>query len=287
MLREKPIKETPIVVFDTETTGLSPDSYIVEIGAVKVVGSRIVDSFCCLVRPPLPIPSNVVQIHGIDNRMVKDAPSFCEVAGRFLEFIRDALLVAHNAPFDMKILTTNLLRVGRPLPENPVLDTCRTIRNLFPGLPSYSLKSLARFWRSPYGGFHRASSDAKHTAYIFLCAMNKCGISQHAPVEELLKTFGPPLYFSRFAKLYKPKAPKDTMDVIVRAIETGKLLEIGYENGELKRRVVPLNLFSNHSRWYLRAQCVVDGRERLFRMDRIKWVRPVEERCGILSWEHL
>ncbi len=270
------LKDIDIVVFDTETTGLSADSYIVEIGAVKLRGGRIVDTFSQFVRPPLPIPRDVVKVHGITDGMVRDAPSFPKVFRRFSSFIKGALLVAHNAPFDMKIMASNIIRAEEELPDNPVIDTCNALRRLFPNMPSYSLKYLARSWRSPYGGFHRALQDAKHTAYILYLSLEKCGITGDSSVEEFLKLYGPPIYFSQFERVISIQTPKDAFETIVRAIDTDRYLEILYENGrELKTRVVPLNLFNKHNRWYLRAIFLADDRERVLRLDRIKRVRLV------------
>ena len=271
------LKDLTFVVFDTETTGLSEDSHIVEIGAVKIRDGRILDKYSQIVRPPLPIPPDVVGIHGITNEMVRDAPCFVEAFERFLKFIRNAFLVAHNAPFDIKILAHNIAKAEKPLPDNPVLDTCRIAKSLFPNLPSYSLKYLARYWNSPFRGFHRALADAMHTSYIFLSVLEKCGLGGDSSVDEMLQVMGPPIYFRQFAPKEPMKEPKDLKGKLVRAIERGKMLDIVYENGmELKRRVIPLNLFSKHNRWYLRATCLIDDREKTFRLDRIKQARIVE-----------
>ncbi len=275
---DRRIGEIDIVVVDTETTGLEPTSYIVEIGAVKLRGGRLIDTFSHVLRPPVPIPKEVIKIHGISDEVVRSAPTFFQIVDKFFRFIDGALLAAHNAPFDLKILCSNIKRAERKLPENPVIDTCGSLRNLFPNLPSYSLKYLAKYWKSPYKNFHRALSDAAHTAYILHSAMEKCGITQESTVEELLKLFGPPYYFSQFEGVWTPKDPQTTVEKIIKAIETDSDLVFTYLNGrELKRRVVPLNLFNNHNRWYLRALCLIDEKEKFFRVDRIKDIRIVEK----------
>jgi len=137
------IREVPIVVFDTEATGLSPPSHVVEVGAVKLLGDRMVDTFASLVKPPVHIPDRVVRIHGIDDSMVKHASSFKSVMEKFAEFIQGSVLVAHNAPFDLKVLSINLQRNGFPLWSNPVLDTCQISRRHFPEISLHSLVYLA------------------------------------------------------------------------------------------------------------------------------------------------
>ena len=85
----KLIKDVSLVVIDTETTGLSPFSYILEIGAVKLSGDRIIDTFSTLIRPPIPIPKDVTKIHGINDHMVKDAPLIPFVIDQFTDFIKN------------------------------------------------------------------------------------------------------------------------------------------------------------------------------------------------------
>ncbi|NPA15207.1 MAG: WYL domain-containing protein [Deferribacteres bacterium] len=280
-MENKPIKEVPIVVIDTETTGLAHDSYIIEVGAVKLLGDRLVDTFSTLIRPPIPIPKKVTKIHGINDYMVKDAPTFPFVVDKFLSFIKDSILVAHNAPFDMKVLTVNIKRAGKRLPTNPVLDTCRISRSLFPELRSHSLKYLALYWGSPFKELHRALSDAKHTAYVFLSILKKCGFTMDDSVSKLFELLGPPIYFKDFEHIYThPDTEEtDTVQFIIRCIEAGKKIELLYHcenNLDLKRRVIPLNLFTKQEMLYLKAYCLMDGREKSFRIDRIKRVRVWE-----------
>ncbi len=170
------LSEKIFVAFDTETTGLSPYSHVVEIGAVKFLGNRVIDTFSYLVKPPIPIPREATRIHGITNDMVKGRETFGVVGRRFLRFIEDAILLAHNAPFDLKVLTVELKRYNLSIPENPVIDTYELSRSFFPELPSHSLPYLKKVWKSPFSKSHRALLDAKNVAYVFLMMLNKWGL---------------------------------------------------------------------------------------------------------------
>ncbi|MDX8378318.1 MAG: DNA polymerase III subunit epsilon [Mariprofundales bacterium] len=127
------------IMLDTETTGLSPNKgdRIVEIGAI-VVQDRLVcndkaNIFHHYLNPERDIPEEVVRIHGIDNAKVKDAPVFADIAQSFWEFIKDSVLVIHNAPFDLRFLMNEAYKVGLPSLENiPVIDTLTEARHRFP-----------------------------------------------------------------------------------------------------------------------------------------------------------
>lgn len=193
------LSEAIFVAFDTETTGLSPYSHVVEVGAVKFKGNHIVDTFCHLVKPPVPIPAVATKIHGITNEMVKEKDGF-EVVGRgFLKFIEGAILIAHNAPFDLKVLTVELKRCGLPVPGNTVIDTKRLSRAFFPELPSHSLPYLRKVWGSPISKAHRALLDARNVAYIFLRMLYKWGLAPDGELELLLRMTRT-LKFNQFEK---------------------------------------------------------------------------------------
>ena len=168
----------PFTVFDLETTGMSPvRDRIVEIGAVRVETDGTLSRFETLVNPGVPIPRQVVAIHGIDDDMVADSPRFKDAAYSFLDFARGSRLVAHNARFDFSFLQESLARTALPLWKNGVYDSIILIRRAYPGLPSYSLQSLRRTLclgqdiddARP----HRAGYDAELTLEAFGMAMRR------------------------------------------------------------------------------------------------------------------
>jgi DNA polymerase III epsilon subunit family exonuclease len=158
------------VVVDIEATGAKmPPNRIIELGAYRVRGGRIVDNFNTLVNPEISIPRFVAMLTGISNEMVKRAPLFAEVAPKWLEFVADAVLIAHNAPFDTNFLNHEIARVypGHRM-MNPHLCTVTLSRRVLPGLANYRLDTVADHFSIPIYDRHRAGSDALATAEVFL-----------------------------------------------------------------------------------------------------------------------
>ncbi len=160
------------VVFDLETTGFSPvNNRIIEIGAVKVENGVITDRFSTFVNPKTPIPFRIEQLTGISDSMVMSAPAIEEVLPKFLEFIGDAALAAHNASFDVSFLEENLRRLGCERTFT-YADTVALARVLLPQLGRYKLDTLAKTLHVPLGNHHRAVDDAECTAGIYLKLMD-------------------------------------------------------------------------------------------------------------------
>jgi DNA polymerase-3 subunit alpha (Gram-positive type) len=164
------LDELDYVVVDVEATGAKlPPNRIIELGAYRISGRKIVDSFLTLVNPEISIPRFVMTLTGINNEMVKAAPVFADVAPRWLEFVEDAVLIAHNAPFDTTFLNHEISRVypGHRM-INAHLCTVTLSRHAVPGLSNYRLDTIADHFSIPIAERHRAGSDALATAEIFL-----------------------------------------------------------------------------------------------------------------------
>lgn len=160
------------VVFDIETTGLSPtNDMITEIGAVKIENNEIVDIFSQLINPQIIIPRNIVDLTGISDYMVKDKPIVDEVLPEFERFIEGSILVAHNASFDLGFINEQFSKIEKKL-TNPVLDTLELSRYLFPQLKSHKLNIVAKYLNVSLLNHHRAVDDAKATAEILLKSLN-------------------------------------------------------------------------------------------------------------------
>jgi DNA polymerase III epsilon subunit family exonuclease len=169
------LEDLDFVVVDIEATGAKmPPNRIIELGAHRIRGGRIVDSFITLVNPEISIPRFVIALTGITNEMVKEAPLFAEVAPRWLEFVDDAVLIAHNAPFDTNFLNHEISRVypGHRM-MNPHLCTVTLSRSAVPGLANYRLETVAEHFAIPILDRHRAGSDALATAEVFLQILNR------------------------------------------------------------------------------------------------------------------
>ncbi|HYE12812.1 MAG TPA: exonuclease domain-containing protein, partial [Pyrinomonadaceae bacterium] len=165
-----PLAGTDFVVFDLETTGpKTPPCRIMELGACRVSRGRIVAEFKTLVNPQMPIPPFISGLTGIRDEMVAAAPTFGEVAADWLDFVDMAVLVAHNALFDVRFINHELSLVfpGRRM-HNPHLCTVSLARRVLPDLKSFRLKALADHFSVPHKARHRAGDDARATAEVFL-----------------------------------------------------------------------------------------------------------------------
>ncbi|WP_082394750.1 PolC-type DNA polymerase III [Caloranaerobacter sp. TR13] len=176
------------VVFDIETTGLSPfNDKITEIGAVKIKGNQIIDRFSQLINPEIKIPEKIVQLTGISNEMVADKPTIEKVLPEFLNFISGCVLVAHNASFDVGFIRVNCNKYGFKL-VNPILDTLELSRNLFPKLKSHKLNVLAKHLNIKLENHHRAVDDSEATAKIFLkclAILKEKGVSELSQINTI------------------------------------------------------------------------------------------------------
>ena len=156
------------VVFDLETTGLSPDkNKIIEIGAVKVVDGAITERFSTFVNPEVPIPYNIEQLTSIKDDMVLDAPRIEEILPEFMKFCEGTVMVAHNAEFDTGFIRKNCERMGL-LFDFTIADTVALARILLPQLNRFKLDTVAKAVGVSLDHHHRAVDDAACTAEIFV-----------------------------------------------------------------------------------------------------------------------
>jgi DNA polymerase-3 subunit epsilon/CBS domain-containing protein len=165
-----PLMALDAVVIDTETTGLDPSkSFIVEIGAVKIVGGRVDadQTFRRLLRPPVPIPPQSSAIHGIDDGMVADAPDFSTVWRDFSDFAGDAVVVGHTLGFDFSIMQRECARSGIAWKRPKALDTQLLMLVAEPNFGGLSLEQLANWLGVEITDRHSALGDAITTAHIF------------------------------------------------------------------------------------------------------------------------
>lgn len=183
---DKPLDSITFTAFDFETTGLHPaKDRIVEIGAVRVRGGVIGETFHTLVNPGIPIPPDATAIHGITDADVASKPSIAEAFPDFLGFIAGTVLFAHNALFDMRFLQ-QVLRV-HDLPDHalPVLDTLAFARRVFPGRYSYSLQNLAAWLGLDARAAHSALDDALVCARLFQICVIRSGDGASLTIPDL------------------------------------------------------------------------------------------------------
>lgn len=164
------LSESDFVVVDLETTGAkTPPGRIMEIGAYRVREGRVHAEFQTLVNPEAPIPPFISRLTGITEEMVRSAPLFSEIVADWLDFAGDAVLVAHNSHFDVRVLNHEIGRVfpGRRM-INSHLCTVKLSRSCVPGLVNYQLSTLAEHFSIPHPNRHRAHADALATAELFI-----------------------------------------------------------------------------------------------------------------------
>lgn len=162
------------ICFDTETTGLDPDTgdRLVEIGAVELINhlptGKIYHEY---INPERDVPEEVVKVHGLDNEFLKDKPVFRDIAQSWIEFIGDdGILVAHNAAFDLKFINFELKKCGFQTYEwDRVVDTLAIARNEFPGARN-NLDALCRRFNIDNSArtYHGALLDAQLLAEVYL-----------------------------------------------------------------------------------------------------------------------
>lgn len=172
--KDKLIQEETFIVFDLETFGLNSHEHpIIEIGAIKVQGTRIVDSFSQLINPGMSIPEKIQEITSITNSMVADMPKIEEVLPKFMEFVGDATMVAHNARFDMSFIRRECKRIMGIDYDPSVIDTLQMARDVMPDLKGYGLGSLTKKLGVALENHHRAVDDSQATAGMFIIFLEK------------------------------------------------------------------------------------------------------------------
>lgn len=170
------LKTETIIAVDVETTGLSPirGHRVIEIAAVKIVSGQPGDTFHSLMDCGRPIPEPVQRINGITNEMLIGRPKPETVFADFRDFIGNATLLAHNAPFDGSFIRHEFGRLGWSF-QNPLRCTLQLSRQRFPGLPNHRLETVFRYLFPDAAAdirFHRALDDARLTGWIWVAMGN-------------------------------------------------------------------------------------------------------------------
>ncbi len=164
-----------LVVFDFETTGLSPDmgDRAIEIGAVRIENGRITDRFQQVMNPGIRVPLFIENLTGITNTMVKDARKSAHVMADFYDFTEGQNLVAHNASFDERFLRAEFRRIKKHF-SGGIVCSLLAARRIFQLAPNHQLATLANYKNLPSEGvYHRALADAEVTAHLWLCMLDE------------------------------------------------------------------------------------------------------------------
>lgn len=233
------LAETTFVVVDLETDGGSPaDAGITEIGAVKVRGGEIVGEFQTLVALGRPLPAFIRALTGITDEMLFGAPRLEDALPAFLDFAAGAVLVAHNAPYDVSFLRAGCLVHHLPWPDPPVLDTARLARHVLTRdeVPNCKLSTLARHFRAGTTPNHRALSDARATVDVLHGLMERVGnLGVHSLTE--LQGYSSRVPESRRRKRFLADGLPDGPGVYVFEDGRGVALYVGTSRS-IRRRVL-------------------------------------------------
>jgi DNA polymerase III subunit epsilon len=252
---------------DLETTGLSPwfGDRVCEVGIVLSEGKRIKSTFQQLVNPERPLSPAAASTNGLSDVDLQDAPVFADIAPDVEARLRDAVVVCHNAQFDLQFLDSEFRRLGHEIQVPNLIDTLIIARNHF-DFPSYTLVSIAEQFHVQNPEAHRALADALTDKGVFFGMMDS------------LKPTGKAL--DDFIGLYNsPAWPNDGIQLptaLGEAIYGGKRLQITYVDKGGKRTtrwVTPIQVMGLADYIYLRAHCHLRNDERTFRLDRIVEIR--------------
>lgn len=157
-LKGKSLIEIPnkYIAFDIETTGLDPMyDEIIETGAIKIEDGKEIETFSTLIKPKYEIDEFITQLTGITNEMVMDAPKINEVLPKFMDFIKDSVILGHNVNFDINFIYDNLINEDMNPITNDFVDTLRLSRRLLPELKHHRLSDLANYYNIDTTVFNR------------------------------------------------------------------------------------------------------------------------------------
>ena len=182
-----PLSGVTFCVVDLETTGGGADDTITEIGAIKLCRGESLGTFQTLVNPGRPVPAFVRLLTGISDGMVVEAPAIEAVLPAFLEFLGGAVIVAHNARFDVSFLNAALTSAAYPRLGNRVVDTAALARKILAGeVPNNKLATLATHLRCAHRPCHRAFADVLATADVLHSLIERVAGFGVTTLEELL-----------------------------------------------------------------------------------------------------
>ena len=262
---------------DLETTGLSPwfGDRICEVGIVISEGKRIRKQYQQLVNPERPLSPGAASTNGLSDGELEAAPLFAQVADDVAQWLKGAVVVCHNAQFDIQFLDSEFKRLGHEIQISNLIDTLNLARQFFE-LPSYSLLSIAEAFQVPITAVHRALDDALTLRGVFFGMMDR------------LKQFNKPL--DDYIGIYNsPAWPNEGIQLpteLGEAIYSNRRLFIKYIDGggeETQRWITPKQVMGLADYIYLQAHCHLRNAERSFRLDRIV---EVQVEGGPLSFLH-
>ncbi len=260
-----------VIAMDVESTGLSPlIDKIIELSAVKISANKV-ETFSKLVNPEIEIPQVTIDIHHIDNNMVKNHPIIKEIMPSFLSFIGELPIIAHNAKYDLGFIIFNLHQLGIEMPKNEVFCSIKMSRKVFNDEKSHKLTDLNESLNLGRLQGHRALDDAFACLKLYAQALLKeSDLSQKALIAHsyLLKVSD----YSKNQELHIPERLK----LLVEKIGMQEVVEIKYQGGNYKnqfRPIRPISLLPMPDGNFLYAHCLLSDQYKSFSLKKIAQVR--------------
>lgn len=269
--------EVAFSFLDVETTGLDPASgdRVCEIAIIKTLNGDIVDQLVTLINPGTTIPPRAVSIHGITDSMVRKAPFFRQIAADILDFLKDSVIVAHNAAFDLGFLEAELKNLMLTLPDYKVIDTLGIARRYY-NFPSNSLGEIAKNVGILTECEHRALADVMTTKGVleyFLADLARRGIRLKR-LKDVLKLQGKAVELQTSNELMLPGEIEEALRV------KGKLrikYLSAYKEETTTRVIEPFDISVGKSSTYIHAYCHLRRQRCTFRLDRILDIKTIRE----------
>jgi len=266
---DKNIDEVELVIFDTETTGLSYASgdRIVELSGIKFRGQERISEFDVLVNSGRAVSPGAFAVNKITPEMLKNAPSIETVIPKFLDFIKGSCLCFYNAEFDLGFLNNELVLSGYPpIRDLSVLDILTMARKMLPGLPRYALWFVAQTLGIKSAQSHRAFSDAEMAREVFCRLEEVCRGKGIFSFTDFLTLFS-------FEGAFSAQGEPGNSGLIQAHIRTQEILKFKYlssRSGEISwREVLPRQIKRIDKYWYLIGDCYPERERRTFRLDNI------------------
>lgn len=263
----------PIVAFDTETATSRGAPHLIEIAAVRAVSGEIVDRFESFVRPEVPIEASVTEVHGLVDADVRDADPAGVVLARFMEWLGDDWLVAHNAGFDAHVLAFEAQRSGLELTTAPILDTLRLSRRFIADSPDHKLATLVAHLELDIERSHRALPDAVACWLVLEECRTRSGIQDDgAWWGEAVGRGGKTTFRGARPRMPQLKQRFRALEEACRDRERVTLVYGDGASAPARLAIVPRLFFASGERSYLEAECVRSGLLKTYRLDRIQRV---------------
>lgn len=261
-----PLRDAEFLVVDVETTGFSftKGGRIVEIGAVKLIGGAVAESFSSLINSGAQISYGARKVHGISPVMLASAPAFSDISEKLLSMMKGTFLTAYNAPFDVGFLKMEFRLCQCAMNVLAVLDVLPLARRMIPNVQRYKLENIAQALTIPFPVKHRALEDTIVTAQIFssLCAM--------------IQANGGTTVGDVFNLQYRSVVPMEISIRIQSALQQKKKLSFvytsGYSGTVAQRTVTPKKVEDQ----FLYGFCHRANAERTFSIDRMNELTIIE-----------